>query len=106
MKKELVAAPTAATSNKAKPLPLKIIALTHLLKRSLITLEATSLYGDTALHSTISTLTHKHGLVFHRKRVTHQHRHGRSVYFTRYTLSDDSRETAEALVKHYKGAEA
>lgn len=95
---------TGATSNKARSLPLKIIALTHLLKRSLITLEAMSLYGGTALHSTISDLTHDHGLVFDRQMEPHQHRNGGKTHFMRYTLSDGSREAAESLVKRYKRA--
>lgn len=95
---------TGATSKQPKPLPLKIIALTHLLERSLNKLEALNLYGDTALNSTISTLTHKHGLVFERKNELHQHRNGGNTHLTRYTLSEDIRNSAEALVTHYKRA--
>lgn len=99
----LPAAPaTGATSPKA--LPKKIIALTHLLERSLNTLEAMSIYGETALHSTISDLVHDHALVFDRVREPHQHRNGRNTHFTRYTLNNQSREAAKALVKHYKEA--
>lgn len=92
---------TGATSNKAKLLPKKIISLIHLMERSLNTLEAMSLYGETALHSTISDLAHDHGLVFDRQMEPHQHRNGGRTHFMRYTLNDGSRESAEALVNRY-----
>lgn len=95
---------TGATSPKS--LPKKIISLIHLMERSLNTLEAMNLYGETALHSTISDLVHDHDLVFNRIREPHQHRNGGKTYFMRYTLSDDSRDIAEALVNRYKRASA
>jgi len=84
-----------------RPIPKKAICLAHLLRRSLTTLEALSLYGETALHSTISELTHTHGLLFHRKREAHQHQGGGTAYFVRYTLAPESREAAATLLKHY-----
>lgn len=93
---------TEATSPKV--LPKKIIALTYLLTRSLVQLEALRLYGDTCLNTTISDLANQHGLVFIRKREPHQHRSGGTVYFMRYTLSNESQEAAQALVDRHKTA--
>lgn len=85
-----------------RPLPKKILALKHLIKHSLITLEASRLYGDTALHSTISTLSNTHGITFERKREAHIHQNGGLTYFTRYTLSELCRVRAEQLVAFYE----
>lgn len=94
---------TGATSTK--PLPIKIIALIHLLERSLNKLEALTLYGDTALNSTISDLANGHGLVFDRKSEPHQHRNGGKTHFTRYTLAEESKKAAISLISAYENKE-
>ena len=98
MDKHSPAAPTA-TSKPVKS-PKKIVALKHLLTTSLISPEAHSLYGDTALHSTISSLWNTHSIGFDRKPEKH------GIYgalFTRYTLQESSREKAHQLIVHYEG---
>lgn len=96
------AAPATGATSKKK-LPKKIVALKHLLTRPLVQLEAFNLYGETCLHSTISHFANKQGLVFIRERVPHKHRNGGTVYFMRYTLSENSREKAQTIVDSYKG---
>lgn len=98
MDKSPATATRAATSKK---LPKKIIALKHLMSRSLTTLEALSLYGETALHSTVSELANTHGLDFNRVREPHINQAGSTVYFVRYALSHDSVEAAHKLIELY-----
>lgn len=74
--------------------------------RSLVQLEALSVYGETCLHSTISDLYNNHGVGFERAPEPHQHQGGGTTYFTRYTLLESSREKAQALVDHYEGRAA
>lgn len=98
MNKHLPAAPTA--TSKIKCLPKKIVSLKHSITRSLIEPEALGLYGDTCLHSTISTLWNTHGIAFDRKSEKYGV-HG--VQFTRYTLQESSRDKAHQLIVHYEG---
>ncbi|MAC45539.1 MAG: hypothetical protein CMI12_01620 [Oceanospirillum sp.] len=105
MDKQQQAASAKATNRKGKT-PKKIIALQHLMERSLNQLEALPLYGETCLHSTISTLSNDHDIDFDRVREQHQHQGGGITHFMRYTLTDDSRSQAQALVNHYIGKEA
>jgi len=93
--------PTALTAtSKPVKLPKKIVALKHLLTTSLISPEAHSLYKDSALHSTISSLWNIHNIGFDRQ----PEKHGiYNALFTRYTLQESSRERALNLVKHYEG---
>ncbi|OPX56521.1 Helix-turn-helix domain-containing protein [Oceanospirillum multiglobuliferum] len=93
-------APPVKKAASRKP-PKKIIALQYLMARSLIQLEALSLYGETCLHSTISELSNTHGLTIERQPEPHIHQDGGTAYFTRYTLAESSRADADNLVKHY-----
>jgi hypothetical protein len=98
MKKHPPAAPTA--TSKIKLLPKKIVSLKILEVRSLIEPEALKLYGDTCLHSTVSTLWNTHNIGFDRvseKYGVHK------VSFTRYTLQENSKERAAQLIAHYEG---
>ena len=86
---------TPKQGNQKPPTKLEL-CLIELLSRGtngLTELEAFSAYGETALHSTISTLFNDKGLVFKRERQPHTHRHGRKVYFKRYWLLDDKEIT-------------
>ena len=81
--KKKPASPPEKTSKKkfstkkiTQVIPKYIITLRILLDRSLIELEALSLYGETCLHSTISTLSNKKGIRFHRKSELHKNRAG------------------------------
>jgi hypothetical protein len=85
----------------AKP-PKYAIALHYLYNRSLVTLEALQLYGETCLNSTISDLTHDHGMKFERRPERHQHQHGGYTYFTRYSLKEDSRTAAKRLLASFE----
>ncbi len=98
MNKHPPAAPTA-TSKLAK-IPKKIVSLKVLEFRSLIEPEALKLYGDTCLHSTISTLWNTHNIGFDR---TSEKYGVHGVNFTRYTLQESSRERALQLIAHYEG---
>ena len=87
------------TNTKAPPK--KALCLYHLCRRSLVQLEALSLYGETCLHTTISELANRHGLTIKRQQEAHRNQHGGTVYFTRYTLAPESQEAAADLLKHY-----
>ncbi len=92
----------AALRNESSPnQPKFIISLSHLMTRSLNELEALSLYGETCLHSTISTLKNKYGIDFCRVRESHQHRRGGKTSFMRYTLQKRYKEKAANLLKRY-----
>jgi len=84
--------------------PKYILTLRILLNRSLVELEAFKLYGETCLHSTISTLANKKGVRFHRKSEPHKHQNGGVTHFTRYTLFDEDREKAKALIKPFEAS--
>ncbi len=105
MKRKQQAASAKATSRKGKT-PKKIIALQYLMGRSLNQLEALRLFNDTCFNTTISTLSNKHGLVFDRVSEPHNHQGGGITHFTRYTLTDDSRPQAQALINQYTNREA
>jgi hypothetical protein len=67
--------------------------------KGMIELEA---YGETCLHTTISTLANKHGLIIDRKTEPHRNRRGGITHFTRYSLTDElSIRKSEALLLHY-----
>ena len=85
----------------SRPWPKKVIALEYFLTRSLVQLEAFSLYGETCLHTTVSDLSNRHGLVFDRRRESHGHQNGGTTYFTRYSLKEESREAAINLLNYY-----
>jgi hypothetical protein len=68
----------------------------------IIELEALQAYGETCLHSTISTLANRHGLTIDRKTEPHQHRHGGLTHFTRYSLVDEeSIKKARDILANY-----
>lgn len=113
MRKEVAAPTTRATTKKqsssiskaatARPRkPTKWAwALYYLAQRPLFSLEALNLYGDTCLHSTVSDLERRFGLVFTREPVIHTHRHGGTTTFARYTLAPGCRELAADLLKPF-----
>jgi len=77
----------------------KIVSLKLLTKRSLIEPEALALYGETCLHSTISTLWNTHNIEF----IRVPEKYGVfGARFTRYTLHPDSTKAANDLIKHYE----
>jgi hypothetical protein len=92
-------------STKIRP-PFKIeLCIDELLIRGsdgMIELEALQAYGETCLHTTVSSLANRHGLLIDRKSEPHKHRRGGTTHFTRYSLIDD-KSVAKALnlLKHY-----
>jgi len=80
---------TGSLSQQPKRAPYKIeMCSMELLRRGLnglVELEALTAFGTTCLHSDISTLYNKHGVIFKREPEPHQHIYGGSVTFTRYT---------------------
>jgi hypothetical protein len=110
MKKNTAPAPTGTAMKKQKPSvpprkhkePTKwALGLFYLAQHPLFELEALSLYGDTCLHTTVSDLQKRFGLVFHREWVTHHHQRGGKTRFKRFTLAQESREHAAALLEPY-----
>ena len=88
--------------SKGRKVPKYIICLKHLYDRmsqGINELEALSLYGETCLHSTISTLANTHGIAFKRKMEPHQHQGGGITHFKRYWLCTPSQ--AQRLLKLY-----
>lgn len=81
--------------------PKYIITLTHLLEGPLNGLEALSLYGDTCLNTTISTLKHHHGMSFKKVLEPHNNRAGGTVFFMRYWLEEEHTDHALRLIKAY-----
>lgn len=82
---------TPTGSSPKKKTPKYIIALQHLLERAdagMNELEALRLYGETCLHSTISTLSNGHGIPFTRVFERHCHRRGGITHFKRYRIAD------------------
>jgi hypothetical protein len=68
----------------------------------MIELEALQAYGETCLHSTISSLANRHGLIIDRKMEPHRHRRGGLTHFTRYSLVDEkSIVKARDILTHY-----
>lgn len=97
--------PSEVNSNRVgRVVPKYIICLRILLKQSLVELEALREYGETCLHSTISTLYNQKGIRFHRKPEAHRHKGGGVVYFTRYSLYKSDRKKAMALIAPYVAA--
>ena len=95
------------TKHTPKRAPYKIeLCLAELLTRGeagLFELEALQAYGDTALHSTISTLANSHGFTFRRLDHRHTNQFGLVVHFTRYILTDDEQiDKAKSQLKHYR----
>ena len=71
--------------------------------RGMNELEALQAYGETCLHTTISTLANKHGLIISRRTEPHNHKRGGVTRFTRYSLVDElSKRKALALLAHYQ----
>ena len=94
----------ATVNSTPRPLPKFIITLELMISRGdigLNQLEAFRIYGETCLHSTVSTLANNHGMGFSRTREPHKHRNGRNVHFMRYRL--DSLDNALTLINHYAG---
>lgn len=91
----------AASQKKDHHIPKYILALTHFVNHSMIQLEALNLYGDTCLNTTVSALTHNHGLTFIKKSEPHRNKSGGTVHFMRYWLSDDSQAHARHLISRY-----
>lgn len=91
------------TKSTPKNTPKYIISLEHFLARQaegLNQLDALSLYKETCLHSTVSTLSNNHGIDFKRKLEPHKHSGGGTTHFMRYWLNDVSR--ALKLTNGYK----
>lgn len=86
---------------KSNAKPKYIVALSILVTRSLNELEAFSLYGETCLHSTISTLHNGKGFDFERVLEPHTHRARGKTHFMRYTLQKKHRAKALNLLKYY-----
>lgn len=92
------------TSNKT---PKYIICLQYFLARQadgLNELDALRLYNETCLHSTVSTLSNKHGISFKRKFEPHKHRNGGTTHFMRYWLEDVNR-AVKMTSSYVKGGE-
>lgn len=82
------------------------LCIKELLKQGeagIIELEAFGIYGETCLHTTISTLANDKGLVFKRVPAPHIHRHGGKAIFVRYSLLNEvETRKAQALLAHYE----
>ncbi|MEP7703448.1 hypothetical protein [Paraglaciecola sp. 25GB23A] len=78
---------------KLNPIPAKeelcIWALLRAQNSGLFQLEASNDYGETCLHSSISTLQNRHNIFLARESKPHTHRHGGTTRFTHYRLMDD-----------------
>lgn len=86
--------------------PKFILSLQHIFERDhlgLNQLEAFNAYGETCLHSTISTLSNNYGIRFKRKLEPHKHRNGGTTHFMRYWISDDDK--ALRLISCYSGGD-
>lgn len=86
---------------KSNANPKYIVALSILMTRSLTELEALSLYGETCLHSTVSTLWNSKGIGFDRVWEPHTHRAGGKTHFVRYTMKAKYKAKAIGLLKLY-----
>ncbi len=96
----------ASTKSTPHITPKFILTLKLTLSRNyegLNQLEASNLYGETCLHSTISTLANNHGIVFRRTREPHKHRGGGKTHFMRYRLK--SADRALKLLQCYLGSD-
>jgi len=54
--------------------------------------EANRAYGETCLHTTVSTLQNDYGIGLFRRSEPWKHRYGGSTHFTRYWLADGKAE--------------
>jgi len=98
--------PNNIIKKKVKP-PYKLeLCIQELLKQGeagMIELEAFGTYGETCLHTTISTLANDKGLVFKRVPAPHIHRHGGKAIFVRYSLLNEVEiRKAQALLTYYE----
>ncbi len=94
-------------NKKTIKIPTKLeLCLQELLIRGdagLAELEALNSYGDTCLHSTISTLANSKGLIFKRVPEKHTHQRGGVTRFTRYSLfNGEEKVKAKMLLNHYR----
>lgn len=90
------------TTTKKPRKPTKWALCLHLLtQRPLYSIQANRAYGDTALHSTISTLTHSYGMDFRRDPIRVRCRNGELKTFTLYTLEPSCLERAALLLKPF-----
>lgn len=65
--------------------------------------EAFAIYGESCLHSTISTLQNDHGILFNRRPDKSTIKHYRQKPFYRYWLADcHQSEKALTLLNHYR----
>ena len=87
--------------NTAQHTPKYIVSLTHFVNRSMNRLEALSLYGDTCLNTTVSALKKEHGVSFIKKVEPHINQAGGTVRFTRYWLTEESKDRANQLINLY-----
>jgi hypothetical protein len=91
----------AAPLKKDHQIPKYIVSLTYFANHSMNRVEAQSLYGDTYLNTTVSSLRIDHGIAFNQRVEPHFNQGGRTVRFTRYWLADDSRERVIQLIRRY-----
>lgn len=49
-------------------------------------------YGESCLHTSVSTLQNLHGIQINRRSESWTHRHGGKTYFNRYWLADEEAE--------------
>lgn len=75
---------------KRPPFKLEITLLCFLQvgKAGLNQPEANRLYGESCLHTSVSSLQNIHGICLFRQSEPWQHRHGGKTHFTRYMLMD------------------
>jgi len=72
-------------------------------KQGMNTLDANKLYGDTALHSTVSDATNKHRINFKHQPEGIKNRVGTISRYTRYSLLTKNDELrAKKLINHYR----
>lgn len=94
---------TQNVSKESKPMTKQEVFLTTLInvgKAGLNTFQANDIYGDTCLHSEISTLGGDHGIIANRKWETLTNPH--KTRCMRYWLSDDDMPMAKKLVNHWR----
>ena len=64
--------------------------------------EANQEYGESCLHTVVSTLTHKHGIKFRTEPCPVVNRVGTTARFVRYFLADGMEVKAQQLINHYR----
>jgi len=92
----------SAANNTKKPPSKQETSLSYFLARSMNSMEANSLYGDTCLHTTVSDLKRCYGLRFERAREKIKNRMGVLVNFTRYQLFTEDSTRAHIVVRILK----